>query len=63
MNAAILECPWCDYRIVINPRGGHGRSQGNGYDAALMMAAHVESVHERTWREFLSGVPEDQEVV
>ena len=51
-----LECPWCEYRINVNARGGRGHDQGAGFEAAEIMSGHVER-HGRTWREFLEATP------
>lgn len=50
-----LACPWCDYYIVVNPRGMSGNDMGSGVEAAHMMEVHVGAQHNHTWREFLGA--------
>jgi hypothetical protein len=55
-----LACPWCDWRLVVNARGGRGRDQGSGYEAAILGKRHAED-HGRTWQDFLSARGGDAE--
>lgn len=50
-----LRCPWCEFYIVVNNRGGFGRYEGAGVEAADRMQAHVGAHHDRTWREFIAA--------
>lgn len=49
-----LGCPWCDITIRVGPRGGRGRDQGAGVEAADIMERHVHYAHVKTWAEFLA---------
>jgi hypothetical protein len=48
-----LQCPWCVYKIVVNARGASRGDPGSGVEAALLMKAHLDEEHGRTWGEFL----------
>lgn len=50
-----LSCKWCPFSIRVHARGGHGRSQGNGYDAATLMEEHITAAHGKTWRVYLTS--------
>jgi hypothetical protein len=49
-----LACPWCDFYIVVNARGGRGSDLGSGVEAARLMEHHVIFAHQKTWKEFLA---------
>lgn len=48
-----LPCPWCPHNVIVNPRGGRGKDQGAGVEAADLMKAHVVQNHDKTWSDFL----------
>ncbi len=49
-----LRCPWCEYALWVNARGGRGDDPGSGVQAASYMKAHANNVHGKTWRDFLA---------
>lgn len=57
-----LACPWCDWRLVVFPRGARGNRPGSGEEAAMRGEEHARLTHGRTWAEFLGAVqpPEEQ---
>lgn len=50
-----LHCAWCPITIHVGPRGGHGKNQGAGVEAATIMETHVGCVHGKSWAEFLAA--------
>ena len=50
-----LNCPWCEFYIVVGPRGAHGGDPGAGVEAADMMREHCQVRHEKSWEEFLEA--------
>jgi hypothetical protein len=54
-----LDCPWCDWNLLVFARGGHGADQGSGFEAAQLGEDHALG-HGKTWREFLAAAQEDK---
>ncbi len=50
-----LSCPWCEWGVLVNARGAHGRDEGSGVEAAKIAERHAKLIHGRTWREFLEA--------
>ena len=50
-----LECPWCDFKIVVNARGMRGEDPGSGVQAAQLMERHAKLSHGSTWEQFLNA--------
>lgn len=48
-----LECPWCEYHILVNARGSRRGRPGAGEEAADLMRLHVSDVHDKRWHDFL----------
>lgn len=54
-----LKCYWCDFSIIVNARGMHGKDQGSGVEAGNLMKDHIEEVHNKSWREFCEMLGRD----
>lgn len=48
-----LHCRWCSFYIEVSARGAHGGDPGAGVEAADLMAEHIVTAHQKTWRDFL----------
>lgn len=49
-----FECAWCEYSILVFPRGQRGRDEGAGVEAAELMQGHVLHEHAQTWENYLA---------